>query len=118
MRKKSKHQKRIKITATLLKEANLNESNWRTWSPDQVWEWIKIQQGWSNYEEMEYLVVHKLNEYEEKLKSKEIALSGAKFVEVQSDIKTQALLKGIGFPFSARKKVYKAIDDLLKQYPK
>ena len=66
---------------------------------------------------MEYLFVHKLNEYEKKLKSEEIALSGSKFVEVQQDIKTQKLLKGIGFPFSARKAVYKHIDTLVKQYP-
>ena len=102
---------------TLLKEANLNESQWKSWNCDQVWSWIKIKNGWSNTEEMEYMLVHKINEYEEKLKSQDVNLTGARFVTVQQDIKTQKLLKAIGFPFSQRKAVYKYIDNIIKQYP-
>jgi len=101
----------------LLQSAKLNESQWKTWSADQVWAWICIKQGWADKESMEYLFVHKLNEYEAKLTSADVNLSGSKLKEVQQDIKTQTLLKAIGFTFSQRKQIYKDIDSLLKHNP-
>ena len=51
------------------------------------------------------------------MKSDEVNLTGAKLAEVQQDMKSQKLLKGIGFPFSTRKQVYKHIDALIRHNP-
>ena len=101
----------------LLQSANLNESEWKTWTVDEVWEWIKIKQKWNDMDNMDYMTKHKVNGYGEKLKSDEVHLTGAKLSVVLQDMKSQKLLKGIGFPFSTRKQVFKHIDALIRHNP-
>eukprot|EP01084_Bolivina_argentea_P113820 202778_1 len=96
---KKEEQKQPEISkdeSALLKEANLNESEWKSWNCDQVWQWLSVKQGWTNTDDFEYMFVHKLMEYEQKLKSKEVELTGIKLGDVANDMKNQKLLKAIG----------------------
>ncbi len=114
--KKQDEQKAVsKVDAdesALLENGGLVESEWREWTVDQVWEWIKIKQKWNG--DLDYQMRHKVNGYEEKMKSDAVNLTGAKLAEVQEDIKKQTLLKGIGLTFSLRKQVYKHVDALIR----
>ena len=101
--------KEDKDTYASLQKVNLNEAQYTEWSKEDVWEWIKIKQGWNG--KMDGYEQNKLDGY--KAKMFEIGLDGAKLVEVQQDVKVaQTVMKAIGFPFSERKKVYKMIQDL------